>query len=65
VAPEYWEIKLYTVRNDIQASVARRPGGFLIPPDSLSRLLDAFKKAASSQPPPVPRVPPAPTPRRK
>lgn len=65
VAPESWEIKLYTVRSDIQASVARRPGGFLMPPDSLSRLLDAFKKAASSQPTPVPTVPPAPTPKRK
>ncbi|HEV2064843.1 MAG TPA: DUF4340 domain-containing protein, partial [Thermoanaerobaculia bacterium] len=65
VAPESWEIKLYTVRSDIQASVARRPGGFLMPPDSLSRLLDAFKKASSSQPTPVPTVPPAPTPKRK
>jgi hypothetical protein len=63
--PESWEIKLYTVRSDIQASVARRPGGFLMPPDALTRLLDAFKKAASSQPTPVPTAPPAPAPKKK
>jgi hypothetical protein len=63
--PESWEIKLYTVRSDIQASVAGRPGGFLMPPDSLARLLDAFKKAASSQPTPAPATKPVATPKKK
>ena len=65
VGPETWEIKLYTVRSDIQASVARRPGCFLMPQDTLTRLLEAFKKAASSQPPPAPATKPVAAPKKK
>lgn len=65
VPPESWEIKLYTVRTDIEASVGRRPGAFLMPPDSLTRLLEAFKKAASSQPTPAPAAKPTSAPTKK
>jgi hypothetical protein len=63
MAPEPWEFKLYAVRTDVQAVVARRPGGFILPPESLTRLAEAFKKAAARQPTPVPS--PALTPKKK
>lgn len=63
--PDSWEVKLYTVRSDIQALVARRPGAFLMPPDTLTRLLEAFKKAAASQPPPAPAASPTVAPKKK
>lgn len=64
MAPEPWELKLYTVKSDIQATVARRPGGFVVAPDSLTRLLDAFKKAALSLPTPAPTPSPVVTPKK-
>jgi hypothetical protein len=63
MAPEQWEFKLYAVRTEVQAAVARRPGGFVLPPESLTRLAEAFKKAAARQPTPVPS--PALTPKKK
>ena len=62
-ASEPWEIKLYPVKNEFNAVVTRRPGGFLVPGDALTRVEGAFRKALSSQPTPASSQPtPVPSP---
>ena len=53
-ATEPWEITLYVVKSDVQATVSHRPGAFVLPPDTLTRVQEAFKKAAASRPAPTP-----------
>jgi hypothetical protein len=61
MAPEGWEVKLYASRSDVQATVGRRPGGFVLAADTVARLEATFKRAAASQPTPAP-APTAPPP---
>jgi len=67
MAPEGWDVKLYAVRADVQATVGRRPGAFVLAGDTVTRLQAAFKKAATSQPTPAPAptVAPAAPPKKK
>jgi len=67
MAPEGWEVKLYAGRGDVQATVGRRPGAFVLAGDTVSRLEAAFKKAATSQPTPAaaPAPPSQPSPASK
>jgi hypothetical protein len=67
MAPEGWEIRLYAGRGDVQATVSRRPGAFDLAGDTVTRLQEAFKRAATSQPTPAPAptAAPAVTPKRK
>ena len=65
MAPEGWDVKLYASRSDVQATVGRRPGGFVLTPDTVTRLETAFRRAATSQPTPAPTAAPTPIPKKK
>ena len=60
MAPEGWDVKLYASRADVQATVGRRPGAFVLAADTVTRLEAVFKRAATSQPTPAPAPAPAP-----
>lgn len=46
-----WTVKLYARRGDTEATVADRPGAFLLSGDSLSKLETAFGKSAAAPTP--------------
>jgi hypothetical protein len=62
--PEPWEVRFFLAKPDVKATVSRRPGAFAVSPDTVSKLQEAFKKAATSSPTPPPPTP-APTPKKK
>jgi hypothetical protein len=64
LAPEPWEVRFFIAKTDVKATVSRRPGAFAVPPDTVGKLQEAFKKAAASVPTPPPPTP-APTPKKK
>jgi len=65
LAPEPWEVRFFIAKTDVKATVSRRPGAFSVPPDAVGKLQDAFKKAATSVPTPVPAPTTPPTQKKK
>jgi hypothetical protein len=64
--PEPWEVRFFIAKTEVRATVSRRPGAFAMPPDTVTRLQEAFKKAATSVPTPVstPARTPVPSPKK-
>lgn len=43
-----WKVKLYPSRGEFTATVSRRPGAFLLAPEGVGRVKEAFQKAAAA-----------------
>jgi hypothetical protein len=65
MAPEGWDVNLYANRTDVQATVGRRPGAFVLAGDTVTRLQATFRRTATSQPTPAPSATVTPAPKKK
>ena len=65
IPPEPWEVRFFIAKNDVKATVSRRPGAFAMAPDTVAYLQGAFNKAAASLPTPAPAPTAAPVPKKK